>query len=364
LRAVAVLLVLAAHMPQIAGNPLSHGLWEAMHAIRSGYVGVDLFFVLSGFLITRILLAERAASGRIAVGSFYLKRVLRIAPIYYLCIAFCAAYFGLDWSAALSLATFTFNFYHPLHPAPHPLEHTWSLGVEQQFYLVWPFLIAAMRPRWGRVATGAAIPALAVMAAAAITWLYAGQTATDLIYMTSPTRMLSLSLGGYIAFREFDGEAAGIGGCLGWLAFGVLTMAVDTDARRRGGIAGGGMYWTIALVGSAAASAALLAALAICRAWVFDIARATLGWAPLRYIGKISYGLYLYHLIVLFALGLNEAALGGSGVTAGQLGLALGLSFAIAAVSYAAIERPLLAWGGHWLRASLPVTSSALTARD
>ena len=93
-RAIAVLLVMAAHFPFVAGSAASQSLWTIIQALRTGYIGVDLFFVLSGFLITRILLNERAATGTISLRAFYVNRALRIFPIYYLCVGIYAVVFA------------------------------------------------------------------------------------------------------------------------------------------------------------------------------------------------------------------------------------------------------------------------------
>lgn len=153
LRAVAVGLVLLAHAHQTRGFPDI----PALHAIgRKGAVGVDVFFVISGFLITTLLLRERDRTGGVAIGSFYLRRTLRIVPAYACLLAAVAglqaaglAVLGRrDWAAAL---TYTVNFLR--HPA-WEVGHAWSLSIEEHFYLAWPFVLAVV-PRLGaRVALG------------------------------------------------------------------------------------------------------------------------------------------------------------------------------------------------------------------
>lgn len=137
LRGLAVALVLLAHASQTKGFP---ALDLLLALGRIGPVGVDVFFVLSGFLITTLLCRERERCGHIRLSSFYLRRTLRIAPAY-VCLLLCVGVLqreGLahvpvpDWRAAL---TYTMNF------RPHPaweLGHAWSLSIEEHFYLLWP----------------------------------------------------------------------------------------------------------------------------------------------------------------------------------------------------------------------------------
>jgi peptidoglycan/LPS O-acetylase OafA/YrhL len=145
LRAVAVLAVLLFH----AGIP----------GLSGGYVGVDVFFVVSGFLITSLLVNERNTQGRIALGSFYARRVRRLLPVSALVAVttLAASWIWLEplrlrslATDVLGVATFSSNLVFAQRGAdylqstlpPSPLQHYWSLAVEEQFYLVWPVLIA------------------------------------------------------------------------------------------------------------------------------------------------------------------------------------------------------------------------------
>jgi peptidoglycan/LPS O-acetylase OafA/YrhL len=141
-RAIAILLVLYSHA-SIPGH--STYLIAAVKG-RSGFLGVQIFFVLSGFLITALLLREIARRGRVSRSGFYLRRALRILPAYLVYLAVVAVLprsaedelTGRDWLTAL---TYTVNF-HSL-PIPWPISHVWSLSVEEHFYLAWPLVMAA-----------------------------------------------------------------------------------------------------------------------------------------------------------------------------------------------------------------------------
>lgn len=147
LRALAVGLVLFSHANATHGFP-AHDFGRA--AARLGTMGVDVFFVLSGFLITSLLCRERARTQRISLRAFYLRRVLRIVPAYVCFVLFVATLAAFaraniatwDWIAA---GTYTMNF--RAQPA-WELGHIWSLSIEEHFYLLWPPLFAYLPPRW------------------------------------------------------------------------------------------------------------------------------------------------------------------------------------------------------------------------
>ncbi len=342
LRAAAVLLVLWAHFPYVAGSTTSLAIWKFGQALRTGYIGVDLFFVLSGFLITRILLAERDSAGSISFGKFYLKRVLRIFPIYYLCVAIYILTFAHGDGDVLSLATYTFNYYKPFHPAPSALEHTWSLSVEEQFYLLWPLIISATPRSWGRALTGAVIPAIGLATALIVAACLDNALAANVIYMSGPTRMISLSLGAYLAFREVSAQPLAGMRAAGLVVLGVVVLAADNAGRALHYVPAGGFYWSAALVGYAALSMGTVALVIGADNPVAAPIKAVLRLRPLRYIGKISYGLYLYHYLILFLFGLAPYQTEGVGTSLALASAALVTTFAVAALSFQLLEGPLL----------------------
>lgn len=342
LRAVAVLSVIIAHFPFVQGVALSVVLTNLCRELRLSTIGVDVFFVLSGFLITRILISEKLETGRINIARFYLKRSIRIFPIYFLCLFFSAIFFRFSETEILSLSTYTFNFYHPFNPAPHAMEHTWSLAVEEQFYLVWPFLISALPIRYGRFVTALIVPGTAVAAAVVFALAFKGSLADDLIYMTSATRMLSLSAGACLAFCEIERMTFTARRCTAGLAAGAGILVTASLARSFGVIPPSGLYWVAAIVGFSLVSVSALAAIVFRAGPRINVAKRMLEVPALRYVGKISYGLYLYHYPVLFALGLNAAAVDGHGVAIGRWAEGIGLTVALAVLSFHFIEAPLL----------------------
>lgn len=147
LRALAILLVIYAH----GHFPGDNYLLLPMLKGRCGFLGVQIFFVLSGFLITTLMLREIDRTGRVHLGHFYLRRALRIVPVYaaylLLLVVFDAIEVthlrGREWLAA---ATYTVNFLP--RPLPWAMSHIWSLCVEEHFYLLWPLLMAVLPLRW------------------------------------------------------------------------------------------------------------------------------------------------------------------------------------------------------------------------
>lgn len=339
LRALAVLMVLATHAPIIQNFAPSYYFWKLVDVAHFAYFGVDIFFVLSGFLITRLLLKERERTGGISLSQFFIKRALRILPIYYLCVLVMVLAFPQSWHGVPSLAVFVFNYYHAFHSTPYPMEHAWSLAVEEQFYLLWPILIAILPLRWGRRVTGLVIPALALLASMALAASLEPTLAATLINKALPTRMLSLSLGAYLAFREKEGAVPSNLECLLLVASG-LAIAVLAAGGRILGYVAPDWYWCFTLFGYALIDLALLAYIALGKP-VAPVA-AILTARPVVYIGRISYGLYLYHLLIFYILGINEAALAGRGIPLLLWVSAMVACFAVAALSFELIEKPIM----------------------
>ena len=350
LRAIAVLLVLWCHVPPtMPGYPSWLGF--AHWLVGPGGLGVEIFFVLSGFLITRILLAERARAA--PVRWFLLRRMLRIFPIYYLLLLLMLPFRPVAELGAC--AVYLANLRSIVGTMAGPLEHTWSLCVEEHFYLLWP-LVVAFAPSL-RLARGVLVwfvlPA-AVFGAIAVGHLVADErTALTAVAHGSPFRFLSLGAGCLVAFAEPRLIAApqrllGLGLTLVGFALAIhphfLLLLGPMWAGNGEWVA---RTWApaIGLVHSAALGTGILLLALHAPTTRWSPLRA-LCWRPLRAIGRISYALYLYHLPIYFAV-LGDRPNGGAVV------LALALTFAAATLSWFALERPIQRFGDRFR--SIPV---------
>lgn len=200
LRGLAALAVVWFHFPQIGQSRFAACVQDLSQKTLSGQFAVSIFLVLSGFLITRIILRE-VQEKRFSLRLFLAKRALRIFPIYFLTLAVFACGEGVT-SEWVSAACYVSNYTIPFDTSPHPLGHTWSLAVEEQFYLLWPLVFVCLPLSFARRAAWPVGPAIAVSAAALTFALVEANLAWGLVYRALPTRMLSLLLGAAFAFYE------------------------------------------------------------------------------------------------------------------------------------------------------------------
>jgi peptidoglycan/LPS O-acetylase OafA/YrhL len=295
LRGIAVLLVVGQH----AGIPLF---------ARAGSVGVTTFFVLSGFLITTLLLDEQERTGRIKFGAFYARRARRLLPalVAFLLVAVAV---GVDWRAAVSAFFYAANWVDIAGVHMGSLRVTWSLSVEEQFYILWPIALVVIRPRswmlWLGVGVGTAI------CLRSATWLLTGYY--DAAFFATPNRADALFAGCMLAFVR------------GWQPHPWMTILAAIGLALPALVPSDTF---LAIVGLPVATAASV----IFVAWGSTSSARIMRWRPLVYIGFVSYSLYLWHTPVLTAVA--EADLP---IIVGILG-----AIGIAAVSRHAIEAPFL----------------------
>ena len=208
---------------------------SALGIAPGGFLGVEVFFVISGYIITRALLAEREEHGRIALGSFWLRRARRLLPAVFLLLVGVAAYSVLfapsevaglrhDIVAALAYVTnwdliVAGETYFDSWERPSLLRHLWSLAVEEQFYVVWPLVMAGGLALLGRRLTLALIVAGAVGSAILMAALYEPGSAVTRIYYGTDTRASGLLIGSALAFvwtaRHSTAQAGFAGGSVG-----------------------------------------------------------------------------------------------------------------------------------------------------
>lgn len=290
-----------------------------------GSIGVRLFFVLSGFLITRILLQSRQWPAGSALKVFYARRALRIFPLFYLVLALAALInIGPVRQTIGWHVTYLTNAYLFDRGSWHgSISHLWSLAVEEQFYLVWPVLMLTLPE--GR------LPAIiaTMMIAAPISRLFVGGPMNSVL----PTSCLdSLGAGALLALPATRNAMMSVGRLAG------LPLLIVSLVIRYAGYSSAGL------------DALLDAGVSLTSAWIIGSAaggiRGVIGGflssPPIVYLGTISYGVYLFHGFMPYVLGRYVE---GFIDLAWPLRAALlaSATIAIAAVSWRAIEKPLLA---------------------
>lgn len=370
-----------AHKPRFPHLPALDGLrglallgvllFHADGALPGGYLGVDLFFVLSGYLITSLLLAEARETGRIDLYAFWVRRCRRLFPALLSLMPAVALYgkffarpedlTALRNEALASLgyvanwrAIFEEKSYWQLFSAPSPLEHTWSLSIEEQFYVAWPLLVAFILPRRGP--RGVLVVAGVLGAASAVAmWLLFTPGDNSRVYLGTDTRLGAIVAGAALAVvwrpgRSTSGvrlkvlDAAGVAAALA-LAVAWCTLPGTSPLLYRGG------FWATelcvlvliacAVVGPESAVARVLAA------------------RPFTWLGAISYGVYLWHWPVNVFVSAERMHLHGFALQA----LRFALTFAIALVSYRFLEQPIRRHGVPFSRPHFVLPAAvALTA--
>lgn len=320
LRALSVLVVVAFHTGVIDG----------------GWIGVDLFFGISGFLITGLMVAEQRRTGGIALGAFWMRRIRRLVPALVTLLAFVAVLVRLDqvevrardvWGAV----TYSTNWVHIFggvsywdhFSTPDPLRHLWSLAIEEQFYVVWPVVAALVLRRHSRAALmrvaaiGAVLSALVQVAGT-----HAGLS-IDRVYQGTDTRAVAFLLGAVIACGGWPPRAPRVSHrALTVLASAVLVPAALWLPGDRTWVFSG----VLVVVSVAGAAAVWLSA---------TVESRILSWPPLRAIGRWSYGIYLFHWPLAVSSRLESFS------SPARFAIVVVASTAMAAFSYRFVESPI-----------------------
>ncbi len=334
LRGVAILAVVVYH--------------AAARRLPGGFIGVDVFFVISGFLITSLLVRELEQTGRISLRRFYAGRIRRLLPMAIVVIA--ATIIAADLlqspldaarsakdglASALYVANYRFALeqtnYLNAGLAPSPFEHYWSLGVEEQMYVVWPLvlLLGAIALRRRRTAHGAVAVLFVGTVASFVACVRVTHADAPWAFFSFPTRAWELGVGGLLAFAvpalrtvpRFLASLVGLAG-LGAILYSAFAFGATTPWP--GSAAAVPVLGAAAVIGAGCARGTRLSA-------------HLLAFPPLQFAGKISYPWYLWHwpLLILAPLALKHS------LSDGQALVLVGASALLATASHYLIERPI-----------------------
>lgn len=327
IRALSVVAVVWHHShPGYAGLPISH----------NGFLGVDVFFVLSGFLITNLLLSEKLLTGTISLLGFYIRRSLRIFPLYYLLLAFLSVYFNFSGAASNAVEFLRELPWHVSYTSnwvqlKSMMAITWSLSTEEQFYLVWPPLLVWLGARslWPLVAF------LVVNQAINFGVLDAALASIGIPYESLSILQITFTpilLGVLLAFAIRLAACKRLVQRLPTWAPSAACVIALALANMPGDLRGWPRLSFHVGIACVIATVVLRPESRIVRA---------LEWQPLAYIGTVSYGVYLLHKLVLHVVNRGLDAVSHN---VPELLFVLGLigTVGLAGLSYRCFEAPIL----------------------
>jgi peptidoglycan/LPS O-acetylase OafA/YrhL len=342
----------------VLGVMLYHGV---VSWLPGGFLGVDVFFVLSGYLITSILLVEWETWRHIDLIGFYLRRARRLLPALVLVVLAVAVwarveaapetYGEIRWdgvSTLLYVANWRFVFAHQSYfdqfGTPSPFGHMWSLGIEEQFYLLYPLLLIALLAvtRGRRARTAAWLGVGALLSALVTLWLFDPTADPSRVYYGTDTRAQELLVGAAAAVlmsrRAEAGKRARRAAAIVSAAAMLAILAAFATVHDSDAVMYHGGFLALAI-----ACALLIASTDLTP---HGPVTRLLSLPPLVWTGMISYGLYLWHWPLYIALSPARTGLEGNGLLVTRIAV----TFAAATTSYLLIERPIRSGGLNRLR--------------
>jgi peptidoglycan/LPS O-acetylase OafA/YrhL len=355
LRALSIALVMGVHDL----GPISGSIARALN----GWMGVDVFFVISGFLITSLLAQELASTGTLSVRRFWMRRVLRIMPAYYVFLLAMAILLGAAALPSLAVAGIYLTDYDSALGWGHLgrfrdlLGHTWSLAIEEQFYLLWPALFyVVLTIRSSKLLYNRGIIGITAAIALVVLWrayLVTVGASDDRLYLAFDTRFDAILIGCLAAVLwAAPGCQAQIRSRLSsaWAPWIVLAALLWSAGHLGFPHSRGLSFWVASLPLHNA-----LVALLVLSLLVHPYSRLTtlLSQRVITWIGRLSYSLYLWHVLVFYGVSRKVPVtqwLGVSGYSAEVVleVLKLGTVVTVASMSYYLIERPFLQLKKRW----------------
>ena len=349
IRAVAVALVLADH----GGIP----------GLSGGFLGVDVFFVLSGFLITSLLLDEHRRTAQIRLGDFWIRRARRLLPALLVMVLAVVAFrdlFSPESTASLrddAVASFFWvsNWafvaqradYFSQGAPPSPLQHTWSLGVEEQYYLLWPLLLIAVAALfWARLRLAVfVLSSVGVLASATAAIVLTTDSTLNRIYFGTDSRAQALLVGSAAAaLLVRDWSVLNDGGTLIRTRWGHIVARILPFIGLA--VLGAAAHYATGSVSDFRSGLLIIVALAsvlvvasVALEQEGPVAKA-LAWGPLVWLGAISYGVYLWHWPIFMVLNGERTGLSGWPLFA----VRCAVTVALAAASWWLLEQPIRRW--------------------
>ncbi|WP_067623817.1 acyltransferase family protein [Alicyclobacillus acidiphilus] len=321
-----------------------------------GLLGVEIFFVLSGYLITDLLITEWKRNGRLQLGQFWLRRARRLLPAMFFMLLIVYVWVSLFDRAqivsfrqdALASIFYVSNWWFIFHKVSYfasfgrqsPLGHLWSLAVEEQFYLLWPLILAFglkfFRRRWKFLAITLV---MALMSAAAMAWIYVPGTDPSRVYYGTDTRAFAFLIGAGLAFvwpsMKLSDRLSGSRRLLldGMGVFALLAITYMIWQTNE--------YETFLYRGGLVVLSVLTALLIVPLAHPSSVLAKIFGCQPLRWLGVRSYGIYLWHFPIII---LTTPLVTGTGINVWRDAAQVAASIAVAAVSWRLIEQPIRRW--------------------
>ena len=353
----------------LRGFALALMVWFHFRAgdMPGGWIGICVFFPLSGFLITRLLLEELDRTSTVSLRAFWVRRARRLLPALFALLALGAPAAvlggvspnevgGAVWSTLLYAnnwwqLTQDTNYWAQLTGDVAPFEHLWSLSVEEQFYFVWPLVVLAVwtisqRPR--RALLGVCIAVMVV----GVVLGFSGTPDVTFVYYNTLVRSAEILAGASLAIvvsarphwftRPSMARTADIAG---WLAVGfVLLVGMTLSGIRTGFIENGGMF--VAAIAGCVAIVGCLAGGSLTR---------VMEWSVLRWLGTRSYGIYLWHWPIFVLVTEESVGFDGWWLT----GIHVGLTTACSVLSYWLVEEP---WRTRRARRATPAAAGTRSA--